>query len=54
MITQRLQRYSTDNLATEATEDSHMYIDLDTTSDQHQLQDIINKQTLGGIKHLRQ
>ena len=50
LITQRLQRYSIEKISTEATEDSHMEIYLDTTADQRQLQYIIKKQALEETK----
>ena len=47
---QRLQKNSTKKIATEATEKSQMKINLDTTDDQRQIQNIIRKQTLEETK----
>ena len=52
LITQRLQKYFTEKLATAATDKSHMDIDLETNADGHQLQDIIKKQTLEETKNI--
>ena len=41
LTTKRLHKYSTEKLATAATEDSHMEIDSETTTDRLQLQDLI-------------
>ena len=41
LITQWLQKYSTEKLDTSSTEDVHMEIDIETTDDRLQLQDII-------------
>ena len=53
LILQLLQKYSTEKLAKTATEDVHMDIDSDKTSDRRQLQDLIKKQTLEDTKDIR-
>ena len=41
LITQRLQKYSTEKLATSSAEDAQMENNSETTDDRRQLQDII-------------
>ena len=54
LITQRLQKYSTEKLATAATEDAQMEIDLEISAYRLQIQDLIKKQTLEETKNIFQ
>ena len=50
LISQRLQKYSTEKIATESTVGSQMEIDTETTADRSQLQYLIKKQILEETK----